>query len=55
MPNVEEKRQQVLSRGGSDAGEQVTLDIEGAGKLTLMYVTDPEGNIIELQHWARPE
>ncbi|VAX38357.1 hypothetical protein MNBD_PLANCTO02-1695 [hydrothermal vent metagenome] len=54
VPDVEEKRQQILLRGGDDVGERVTLDIEGAGKLTLMYVTDPEGNIIELQHWDTP-
>lgn len=44
-------RQQVLDRGGKDYGDQITIDIPGAGKLTLIYMTDPEGNIIELQHW----
>jgi catechol-2,3-dioxygenase len=29
----------------------VTIDIKGAGRLTLIYMTDPEGNIIELQKW----
>jgi hypothetical protein len=28
------------------------LDIPGAGRVTFVYLTDPEGNIIELQHWA---
>ena len=32
-------------------GDLVTLDIPGAGRLTLVYMTDPEGNIIELQRW----
>ena len=27
------------------------LDIPGAGRLTLVYMTDPEGTIIELQKW----
>ena len=26
-------------------------DIKGAGRLTLNYMTDPEGNIVELQRW----
>ena len=40
-----------MARGGRDVGKLVTLDIAGAGKLTLIYMTDPEGNIIELQKW----
>jgi hypothetical protein len=24
----------------------------GAGTISVVYVTDPEGNMIELQHWA---
>ena len=30
-----------------------SLEIAGAGRLTLCYVCDPEGNIIELQTWHR--
>ena len=41
----------VFSAGGSEYGARVTLEIEGAGKLTFVYVLDPEGNIIELQSW----
>jgi predicted enzyme related to lactoylglutathione lyase len=44
-------RQQVLNWGGSDYAEKITIDIPGAGRLTLLYMTDPEGNIIELQQW----
>lgn len=44
-------REQVKEWGGRDYGEQITVDIPGAGKLTLIYMTDPEGNIIELQRW----
>ena len=31
----------------------VNIDIAGTGKLTLIYMGDPEGNIVELQHWHR--
>src|SRR5258706_7822066 len=51
VPDVPAKRAEVLKWGGRDVGQLVTLDIPGAGKLTLIYMTDPEGNIIELQRW----
>ena len=51
VDNVEQKRSEVLARGGNDIGKLVTLNIHGAGTLTLIYMSDPEGNIIELQKW----
>ena len=51
VEDVEAKRAEVLARGGSDVGKIVTIEIPGAGRLTLNYMTDPEGNIVELQHW----
>lgn len=51
VEDVEAKREEILRWGGRDVGQLVTLDIAGAGRLTLVYVTDPEGNILELQHW----
>jgi len=53
VPDVEGKRAEVLAWGGRDYGKLITLDIPGAGKLTLMYMCDPEGNVIELQRWHR--
>jgi catechol 2,3-dioxygenase-like lactoylglutathione lyase family enzyme len=53
VPDVAAKRLQVIAAGGRDYGEVVTLDIPGAGRLTLCYMCDPEGNIIELQTWHR--
>jgi predicted enzyme related to lactoylglutathione lyase len=43
----------VLNAGGSTVGETVTVDIPGAGRITFAYAADPEGNVIELQHWHR--
>ena len=37
--------------GGDDYGELVTIDIPNAGRLTLLYMIDPEENIVELQKW----
>jgi predicted enzyme related to lactoylglutathione lyase len=49
--DVEAVRETVLEAGGGSVGETVTLDIASAGQITFAYVTDPEGNVIELQHW----
>ncbi len=46
-------RDEVLAAGGQAIGEVVTLDAGGAGRVTVAYMTDPEGNIIELQSWSR--
>jgi predicted enzyme related to lactoylglutathione lyase len=53
VPDIQKKRAEVIAAGGRDYGEVVTLDIAGAGRLTLCYMCDPEGNIIELQTWHR--
>ena len=44
-------RDLILSRGGRAVGEVVTLPV-GERKVTWCYVTDPEGNIVELQSWS---
>ena len=50
--DVPAARDAVLAAGGRAIGEVVTL-VNAAGKaLTWVYVTDPEGNVIELQ--SRP-
>jgi catechol 2,3-dioxygenase-like lactoylglutathione lyase family enzyme len=41
----------VMSAGGRTVGEIVSREVQGAGVITFAYVTDPEGNVIELQHW----
>lgn len=41
----------VLAAGGGVLGKVVTLDIPNAGQITLVYATDPDGNIVELQQW----
>jgi predicted enzyme related to lactoylglutathione lyase len=41
----------VVTEGGAALGEVVTRDVPGVGRLKLTYARDPEGNILELQHW----
>ncbi len=53
VDDVNAARDAVLAAGGGVVGEVVSVDVPGAGTVTFVYLTDPEGNIIELQHWAR--
>lgn len=53
VDDVEAARDAVLVAGGGAVGEVVAVDVPGAGTVTFVYLTDPEGNIIELQHWSR--
>lgn len=48
---VADARREVLSAGGSPVGEVVTLTTSEGRQVTWCYVTDPEGNIVELQAW----
>ena len=47
----------VLAEGVGVVGETVTLRTANGRRVTWFYVTDPEGNIVELQSWwdASPE
>ena len=52
VPSVEQARHQVLAAGGHAIGQIVTLRPSADHQVTWCYVTDPEGNIIELQSWG---
>ena len=52
VEDVAEAQQAVLEAGGGSVGEIVTLQTATGAKVTWCYVTDPEGNIIELQAWS---
>jgi len=43
----------VKAAGGGAIGEIASLEIPSAGIVTIVYATDPEGNIIELQTWSK--
>ena len=53
VDNVEAARDAVLQEGGKDLGEIHSMNVTGAGRITLNYMVDPEGNIIEFQHWDK--
>ena len=52
VDDVAEAQKAVLQAGGCAMGEIVTLQVATGAKVTWCYVTDPEGNIIELQAWS---
>ncbi|TKR29840.1 VOC family protein [Luteimonas gilva] len=53
VDDVPAAREAVLAAGGKSIGEVVTLTNALGKRLTWVYVTDPEGNVIELQ--SRPK
>lgn len=52
VDDVARALEEVISHGGSAAGEVVSHRVDGVGLLTFVYAADPEGNIIELQSWT---
>ncbi len=52
VPSVAEARDAVLAAGGGTVGEIVTTQTKDGRYVTWMYLTDPEGNILELQAWS---
>ncbi len=52
VASVPAAQRAVLAAGGKGVGDIVTLTTAAGARVTWCYVTDPEGNIIELQSWA---
>lgn len=52
VPDVAQARAEVLAAGGRPVGQVVTLAVASGAQVTWCYVTDPEGNVIELQAWG---
>ncbi len=51
VDDVAAARDEVIGWGGRPVGEVVTVQIANGAKVTWCYITDPEGNILELQAW----
>lgn len=51
VENVQRKLKLLLENGGSLVGQLVDAEVDGVGKITVVYAKDPEGNIIEIQKW----
>lgn len=52
VASVPDARREVLAAGGRAVGDVVTLTTAAGRRVTWCYVTDPEGNIVELQSWS---
>jgi len=52
VDDVRAARDEVLAAGGHAIGEVVTLTAPDGTRVRWTYVTDPEGNVIELQTWG---
>jgi predicted enzyme related to lactoylglutathione lyase len=55
VPDVPAAREAVFSAGGRKVGAIVIATTADGRRVTWTYVTDPEGNILELQAWAEPD
>ncbi len=53
VDDVQAAREAVLAAGGQAVGEVVTVTIAPGAQVTWYYVTDSEGNVIELQAWSK--
>jgi len=51
VENVYDTFARALENGGTQLGRVTAKEVEGVGRLTLVYFRDPEGNIVEIQSW----
>jgi len=52
VDDVEAATERFLAHGGSKVGDIASGEVRGTGTVTLVYLADPEGNIVELQSWS---
>jgi catechol 2,3-dioxygenase-like lactoylglutathione lyase family enzyme len=52
VTSVRAARDEIIGAGGKAVGDVVALETATGARVTWCYVTDPEGNIIELQSWS---
>ena len=52
VDDVAQLREKILQYGGGELGQVTKAEVAGVGSLTFIYMTDPEGNILEIQHWS---
>jgi catechol 2,3-dioxygenase-like lactoylglutathione lyase family enzyme len=52
VPDVEGALAAVVAEGGRTLGQVSSVEVPGAGRLTVVYARDPEGNLLELQRWG---
>ena len=52
VPDVPAAVEAVIAAGGGRLGEIVTTQTKDGRRVTWVYTTDPEGNLVELQAWS---
>jgi predicted enzyme related to lactoylglutathione lyase len=52
VDDVKQAMEEVIKYGGGKVGNITTSEVKGVGELSFVYVSDPEGNVIELQAWT---
>jgi len=52
VTSVRAARDEIIGAGGQAVGDVVALETATGARVKWCYVTDPEGNIIELQSWS---
>lgn len=55
VADVDATLEKALAFGGQRYGEVSSHVVDAIGTLTFVYLRDPDGNIIELQHWDKAE
>jgi len=53
VDDVPATAQAIFEHGGAAIGELVEREVPGVGLLTFQYLSDPEGNIVEIQNWKK--
>jgi len=52
VEDVAATRDRIIAAGGRAVGQVAETEVEGVGAIRFIYMADPEGNLIELQHWS---
>lgn len=55
VDDVNQAREAVLAAGGGQLAEVVTTQTADGRRVTWVYMSDPEGNLVELQSWSGPD
>jgi predicted enzyme related to lactoylglutathione lyase len=51
VSDVSTAAREIVDHGGTLLGQIATTTVTGVGELEVIYVRDPEGNIIQLLTW----
>jgi catechol-2,3-dioxygenase len=52
VEDVKTARDEFLTAGGSAYGELIVFETSEGEEVEMIYLRDPEGNIVELQRWV---